>query len=135
MISMYLDAPRKKANNKHIPSEQWKCLDKSAYFDASDKENSLPGPALESGHNEECEHCMHDVVIVKGTSLPHSVLHNGLVDISILVSDELSLTGLFDIHTEVGAHEKLPLEKLDTNNAEHEYQQNCYGHDVTNGFH
>ena len=78
---------------------------------------------------------MHDVVVVERTSLPKSFLHNWLVDITILIGDKFPLTGLIVIHAEVCADEELALEKLDTDNSEHEYEQDCHSHNVADGFH
>ena len=95
----------------------------------------LPWPAFKGGNHKQCEHCVHDIVIMKGTSLPNSFFHNGLIDITVLVGDELSLASLVVVHAEVGAHEELALEELDTDHPEHEYQKHCHSHNVADRFH
>ena len=76
---------------------------------------------------------MENVVIVKLGSLPNSLFHDWLVDVSILVGDELSLTMLLFVHAEVRAHEELALEQLDADDTKHEDEEDGDGHDVTDG--
>ena len=70
---------------------------------------------------------------MEGTPLPDSLLHNGLVDVTIHVGDVVSLARLGCIHWQVRAHEKLALKQLDTNHSEHEDEEDGDGHDVANG--
>ena len=66
-------------------------------------------------------------------SLPDPLLHQGLVNVTVLVGDELALTSLVVVHALVGTHEELALEQLDTNDSEHEDEEHGDCHDVTDG--
>ena len=74
---------------------------------------------------------MHDIVVVELAPLPDPLLHDGLVDVAVLVGDKLSLTRLVVVHGQVCAHEELALEQLDPDDTEHEDEEDGDGHDVT----
>ena len=67
------------------------------------------------------------------TPLPDPLLHQGLVDVPVLVGDELALASFIVVHAQVGADEELPLEQLDTNDPEHEDEEHCDRHNVADG--
>ncbi len=94
---------------------------------------SLPWPTLKGGYHEQGQHGFGNVVVVEGVSLPHSLLDDGIVEISVLVDDKLTLTGLLSHLGRVRAHEELPLEELDADDAEHEDEQERDKHDVADG--
>ena len=69
------------------------------------------------------EHGVHDVVVVELAPLPDPLLHDGLVDVPVLVGDKLSLTRLVVVHGQVCTHEELALEQLDPDDGEHELEE------------
>merc|ERR1719175_349289 len=94
-----------------------------------------PRPSLKGGDYKEGEHGLHDVVIVERTPDPLPRLHYRLVDVSIIESDELPLAGCVVVHGQVGAHEKLPLEQLHSDDSKHEYEEHCHSHDISDRLH
>ena len=83
----------------------------------------LPGPSLEGRHDEEREHGVENVVVVELAALPQPLLHDGLVDVPVLVGDELALARVVVVHAQVRADEELPLEQLHTDDGKHELKQ------------
>ena len=94
-----------------------------------------PWPALKGGDDKEREHRLHDVVVMEGTSNPLASFHDRLVDVTVRVGDELPLARAVVVHGQVGAHEELPLEKLNPDNSKHEDQEHCHSHDISDGLH
>jgi len=60
---------------------------------------------------------------VEVVPLPGPLLHDGVVEVAVLVDDELSLAGLLCHLGLVRTHEELPLEQLHTDDGKHELQK------------
>ena len=71
---------------------------------------------------------------MKGVSLPHALLDDGVVEIAIFVYNELALARVLRHLGQVRAHEELAFEELDTNDWEHEDEEQGDEHDVADGF-
>ena len=76
---------------------------------------------------------MENVVVVELAALPEPLLHDGLVDVPVLVGDELALARVVVVHAQVRADEELPLEQLHADDSEHEDEEHGDGHDVADG--
>ena len=73
------------------------------------------GPALEGAHDEEREHGLGHVVVVEGVALPDALLHDGVVEVAVLVHHELALALVLCHLGLVRAHEEFTLERRGEN--------------------
>ena len=70
---------------------------------------------------------------MKGVPFPDALLHDGIVQVAVLVDDELAVALVLSHLGGVGAAEELALEELDADDGEHELQQQGDEHDVADG--
>ena len=72
---------------------------------------------------------------MKGVPFPDALLHDGIVQVAVLVDDELAVALVLSHLGRVGAPEELAIEELDADDSEHELEQQCNEHNVADGFH